>query len=550
MNKGLNFQLSATNSAQGAFNSFNRGLQSVNQAANTNRVLLRSMNAGMNSNRRAVQQLGFQMTDFAVQIAGGQSAMLAFTQQGGQMLQFFGPVGAIMAALLAVFGSLYIAMTKTGTAIDQLYPYLGVLEQEFRGLVDAIKVVIGVAADMGKWMIHNLDLIIITASVAVGFFGVQWVAGMVAAAAATFTLSGALAFLTAALIKTGIGALIVLVGYLIERFLTLARGVGSVGEAFKLLYDLAKAVLTGIGSAAEGLWLSLVAGAERFRAAFISAMNTIIGGFMEMTWQIAEGMNALFNLDGVFRGAELGGITQQLAVDQLAALDAAERAAAGSQAAYEAAATGIMVAWAPIRDGLLAGETTLPGLKPGAVPGEGGGGGGGAVDRVKADAEKIKTVFDDMQKSISGSLMSAFKSLTQGTKSFAEAAFDMLSEIGNKIIDILMTPVFNNLAGGIARGLGGIIPGLGASFGLPSFDGGGYTGMGARAGGLDGRGGRLAVLHPNETVLDHTKGQGTGSQQIVVNMTINSPDADSFRKSRGQIEAEIARAVQSGARNR
>jgi len=36
-----------------------------------------------------------------------------------------------------------------------------------------------------------------------------------------------------------------------------------------------------------------------------------------------------------------------------------------------------------------------------------------------------------------------------------------------------------------------------------SFEGGGYTGEGPRAGGVDGRGGFLSVLHPNETVIDH-----------------------------------------------
>ena len=45
---------------------------------------------------------------------------------------------------------------------------------------------------------------------------------------------------------------------------------------------------------------------------------------------------------------------------------------------------------------------------------------------------------------------------------------------------------------------------------VASFEGGGFTGFGARAGGIDNKGGRLAVLHPNETVLDHTKGQGQG----------------------------------------
>ena len=53
--------------------------------------------------------------------------------------------------------------------------------------------------------------------------------------------------------------------------------------------------------------------------------------------------------------------------------------------------------------------------------------------------------------------------------------------------------------------------------GVTKFSGGGYTGMGARAGGIDGKGGFPAILHPNETVLDHTKGQGA----VVINQTVS-----------------------------
>ncbi len=41
---------------------------------------------------------------------------------------------------------------------------------------------------------------------------------------------------------------------------------------------------------------------------------------------------------------------------------------------------------------------------------------------------------------------------------------------------------------------------------LMSFDGGGRTPRGHRVGGVDGKGGFLAVLHPDETVIDETKG--------------------------------------------
>jgi len=58
-----------------------------------------------------------------------------------------------------------------------------------------------------------------------------------------------------------------------------------------------------------------------------------------------------------------------------------------------------------------------------------------------------------------------------------------------------------------------------------SNEGGGYTGMGARAGGIDGRGGFPAILHPNETVVDHNKGQGVGA---TVNFNISTVDAAGF----------------------
>ena len=60
--------------------------------------------------------------------------------------------------------------------------------------------------------------------------------------------------------------------------------------------------------------------------------------------------------------------------------------------------------------------------------------------------------------------------------------------------------------------------------GLFGFEGGGYTGTGTRSGGVDGRGGFYAVLHPDETVVDHTRGQrvvSSNGQNVVVNQTYN-----------------------------
>jgi hypothetical protein len=88
------------------------------------------------------------------------------------------------------------------------------------------------------------------------------------------------------------------------------------------------------------------------------------------------------------------------------------------------------------------------------------------------------------------------------------------------------------------------VTGMGTAFAasramsLASFDGGGFTGMGARAGGVDGKGGFPAILHPNETVIDHTRGQGQG---ITI---INNIDASGNQ----DVDEKIAIAVTQSSR--
>ena len=43
-----------------------------------------------------------------------------------------------------------------------------------------------------------------------------------------------------------------------------------------------------------------------------------------------------------------------------------------------------------------------------------------------------------------------------------------------------------------------------------SFEGGGHTGYAPRSGGLDGRGGFLAMVHPRERIIDEARGGSGG----------------------------------------
>lgn len=105
--------------------------------------------------------------------------------------------------------------------------------------------------------------------------------------------------------------------------------------------------------------------------------------------------------------------------------------------------------------------------------------------------------------------------------------------------------VFSKFFGGSEGGLiGGVMSGLK----LPSRDGGGFTWNGPRSGGLDGRGGQLALLHPNETVIDHSRGQSMGGS-IVYSPTIDARGASEEAVARlARVMAEDRRAFADNVR--
>jgi len=72
--------------------------------------------------------------------------------------------------------------------------------------------------------------------------------------------------------------------------------------------------------------------------------------------------------------------------------------------------------------------------------------------------------------------------------------------------------------------------------GVPSFDGGGFTGSGSRSGGMDGKGGFLSMLHPNETVIDH-------SQRKMSRGNSGSMDAKALREEVAELRRVMVEVV-------
>ena len=151
----------------------------------------------------------------------------------------------------------------------------------------------------------------------------------------------------------------------------------------------------------------------------------------------------------------------------------------------------------------------------------------------------IKTLDVEAAKAAEGGLKSIEDNLVDmamGSKSAADAFKDMARSIIADIMRIYIRQQILGTVGGLGGGSGitGMLSGLGGSLfggyqaetfvGATPFAGGGYTGNGARSGGMDGKGGFPAILHPQETVIDHAQGQQMPGGALTVNFNINAID--------------------------
>lgn len=82
----------------------------------------------------AVQNAGYQIGDFAVQVASGQGVLRPFIQQGTQLVSMFGPWGAVIGAAGAVVGALATSLMGSSKAADQNKIALDLLDASTKAL--------------------------------------------------------------------------------------------------------------------------------------------------------------------------------------------------------------------------------------------------------------------------------------------------------------------------------------------------------------------------------------------------------------------------------
>ena len=165
---------------------------------------------------------------------------------------------------------------------------------------------------------------------------------------------------------------------------------------------------------------------------------------------------------------------------------------------------------------------------------------------------------EDLVVSFANNTMNAmtngFTRAITGAENFADAMRNMAKSVIDSLIQMAvqylitqqifgaMITMFNTAA--TPKGMDGNPAGPRTGPQVPDFNGGGFTGFGARAGGVDGKGGFPAILHPNESVVDHTKGQG-GGITVVQHINVTTGVQQTVRAEIANLLPQISNAAKA-----
>ncbi|WP_300066877.1 phage tail tape measure protein [uncultured Ruegeria sp.] len=188
----------------------------------------------------------------------------------------------------------------------------------------------------------------------------------------------------------------------------------------------------------------------------------------------------------------------------------------------------------------------------------------GQMRRISAAFEKTGKDVATLERGMSGGLRKAFDGVVLDGMNLSDALDVLKNSMIRTAYSAAIKPVTDHFGGMLAGGIGGLVQGLlpfadGGSFSqgrvMPFANGGvvnGPTTFPMRGGtGLMGEAGPEAIM-PLARGPDGKLGvrSAGGGQPVNVVMNISTPDVQGFRRSQGQIAAQMSRALGRGNRNR
>ena len=516
--EAVRIPIEAVDNTKAAFNSVNKNLKQT--ADNTKKA-----NGGMRLMKGGAQQLGYQMQDVAVQLQGGQNALLVLGQQGSQVASIFGPGGALLGAVIAigaaVAGPLYSALTGSTSAMADLTEEAGKATAAFNTLnriqKEQRKIAVGAqAADLYKVQREAIERVNVAQA--------EFVRLSKFSAGALDQISG------------GAGKGAIRLAELQKQIKDSGAEAYDAREALDALRESidpsaqAKKAIEALKLQAQQVGLSAIE-AEALKMANDGVSQSMIDQYRIAALQVQSAQN-VYN-------AQQSLIQQNKELEASEVSAAAARASAAEQSVQklreslfskeEAEKLSYARRFVVVSDALAANQIQIQEAEQ-------------LITAIKAsEAARQKKVSDDKlrdeQKArkdaidgIGGQLMaldSNNKKVFAMQKAFriGQAIMDAHAAYGNALAAPFPPPIPQILAGAaLGMGLANV-----AQIKAQSFEGGGFTGRGARAGGLDGKGGRMAMVHPNESIIDHTKG-GAGGITVINNVDARGSGADVDQK--------------------
>ena len=210
---------------------------------------------------------------------------------------------------VAVSASDAVQIERTGDAIAKLsLIWLGLTNRLTAAVAPALETIANALGDAARGtgvlgqaitaIFDNLGRLTTYAATFATVMAGRWVAGLAAAALSVKGLATGLVLLRGALIRTGIGALIVGAGELVYQFTQLVGKVGGVGAAFGLLRDVAAEAWDRIALAATAAW-------SRVEAGWANAQAGIYDGLQSaLTAVVGWGNSAVGTFQGAFDGVK------------------------------------------------------------------------------------------------------------------------------------------------------------------------------------------------------------------------------------------------------
>lgn len=254
-----------------------------------------------------------EMTFYLEAMASDATALIPLLRDGGAEMKRLEEnarsLGGIMEdSTVASLASLDLALGDVATSIrgvgfrisGELAPILTMLSE---GFANAMRE--GSALRTGiDFLIANIDTLAASLGVLVGFLAIKLVAAIAVSLGATTLLTGAFVLLRSAIFATGFGALVIVAGLALAKFVDLVKATGGFGEALGLLKDVAQEVWDRIRLGFVGLQFQMAAGWLRIKADAIEKLgemahnalvnaNTIVGAFVGAYDGIVAAWNTL-----------------------------------------------------------------------------------------------------------------------------------------------------------------------------------------------------------------------------------------------------------------